>query len=410
MKILKNKLGFSLMELMITVAIGGVLSLVIADSFKKSQNLQSDMHRTSEVNNLIFSLTTELSRRAVCEINIPKSTALPTLPATTSLSQIVYKSGTPIITVGAGYGANISNIVSISYGGTASTTNAKLRKVILTVQYQVKQKVATTTTIPARKFEIPINIFVNNSGTVESCYSDGQTLLENAVQYSCQGRGAKFYPSVPNDTVYPYGHCEHEYEVQASTATTNVGVCPAGELLKLIDSSANKMVFKCSKLSTVAPLVQCPAWSYMTGIGSTGQAICTDIRTLFPANGIMYIKINGTAGILSMQTINCPANQILQFIDATGTPQCINPNLTYTCPAGQYVSGIDRLTLPAGQPICSYANNRNACGAGTYMSAIDAAGNVTCTQPIISGICSNIDSVVVGLDSGGNVICGQNQP
>jgi hypothetical protein len=312
-----------------------------------------------------------------------------------------------MIEAGKPYGASIQNIVSISYGGAASTsTKTNLRKVILTVAYQVKQKVVSAT-IPQRQFEIPINMYVDAAGNIDTCHSDTKDLIAKAVEASCKGNTSQYWPP---DVAMPYGHCEHEVIVLDS-AGTQVPACPVGELLQMVTEPANavppptgaKLTFKCSKLNTAGALPSCPAWSYMKGVGTDGSAICEDIRTIFPNTGVMTIQTGGTYVAMN---IGCPTNQVLQRLDpATGSPICVNPSINYPCPPGQYVQDINAL----GQANCAYAADRNVCLAPNFISAIDSAGNVTCSPPAFTGSCPG-DLVATGVDVYGNLICGLNQP
>jgi len=399
MKNLKKQSGFSLAELMVSLGIASAITLLVMSTIKLSSNTKKTLERTTEVNSLIQKVTAELSRKEVCEKNFKPNAPITTITPTAvpqNLVSITNKSGKAIITANTNYGELIRPITTITYSGVVSGNNPRLFKMNVVVGYQPVADSGQT--ITPKQFSIPINVFLDANGRIDTCYADIQSLLEKAVENSCQGNGATYYAK---DATYVYGHCEHEAEIRDSA--NNVALtCPAGELLQAVDVTTSnpdgKMIFRCAKFSTAT---SCPAWNYLKGVDTNGNAICEDIRTLFPASGFAVLR-NGT---YSVQNISCPAGQILQRIDASNNVVCVNPRLNYTCPVGQYVTGIDA----SGSPICSYASNQNACSAGYYMTRIDSVGNVTCALPALNGSCSG-NNVITGVDASGTVICSPNQP
>ncbi len=389
MKIIKKNFGFTLVEIMIALGIASALSIVILSAINQSMKVKGTLQRNGNVNNLIQLITSEMSRKDTCEVNF-KGLSLSPAPIKTNLT---FKNGSTIIQQNSSYGESITKINSIIITSSVSTTDPRLNKMLLSVTFQ--PKIVSGILPPTQRFDIPINVFLNAAGQIDTCYSDVQSLLENAVKFSCIGSGAKYYAK---DATYIYGHCEHEAEIKASNNSVVVGSCPVGELLQMIDTTSNKMTFKCAKLTTTTT---CPAWNYMKGINPDGSANCVDIRTLFPNSGFTTIR----SGVYSVQNIACPANQVLQYIDASGTIHCVNPRYNYTCPVGQYVTGIDA----SGTVQCSYSSNKNACTAGMFMTAINSIGDVVCNSTNLLGACAG-NTIVTGIDTSGNVICTLNQP
>lgn len=397
MKSRKLNLGFTLLELMVTLGIVSALLLVVMNGKKLAINSAGDLKRNNEINNLIQLLTSELSREEVCTKNFFNKPVV-----RVSISSIVNKSGNPIINQNSPYGDELS-ILAIDSSIASSTPTGSVfssaYKMNLTINYQPRAK--TTEIIPPSKFFIPINVFLVN-GFIKSCYSDIQSSLELAVQYACQGNGAKYYPP---DGAYKYGRCEHEIEIKRAdgsviTPVAGAFVCPAGQLLRNIDTSQNKMSFECG---TIGPgnTITCPAWSYLRGIKTDGTADCVDVRTIFASSGFVVFR----SGAFQIQNMSCDPNEILQSFNPDGSPHCVNPRLDYTCPVNKYVTGIDA----SGNAICSYSSNQNACAGGMHMISMDTLGNVTCDYGRLSSGCS-AGQVMTGIDGSAAAICAPNPP
>lgn len=402
-----NFKGFSLVEVMIGTGIASALVLVIVSSLKQTSGVKNNLQKSSDVNNLIQMITSELTRKEVCEANFKNLN-----PAAGTLTELVYKSGNRIIATSAPYGDFINNIVSITYGGAASPTIPRLFKMNVTVQYTPRPKPGVAAV--DKQFTIPVNVFLNNAGTVDTCYSDVQSLMENAVKFSCAGNGAKYYPK---GGIYPYGRCEHEAEIVNSLGAV-VTICPPGELVQLIDrvdvdldnindiqvATPRKMTFRCSKLTTQG--VVCNDWEYMKGIKDDGSADCVDLRTLFntSVSGTGVI-VSRSPGVYIAQVINCPANQILQRINAAGVPVCVNPRFTLACTPGQYAT-IDA----GGNPTCAFSTNSTACLPQRYIKQINAVGDVTCGDTMVLGASCPLTHGITAIDATGTAVCSPIQP
>jgi prepilin-type N-terminal cleavage/methylation domain-containing protein len=378
--------GFTMVELMTTLGIASVVIIVIINSHKSAMVATGDLHVSSEVNNLIQRMTSELSRAETCTKNFVGKP-----PTQASISSIKNKSGNANIIATGPYGNEI-NIDSISTSVDSVTTlssGSKNTMMNLVVNYTPHSK-------SQQKFVVPISVFMDNTGnTIKSCFSDLQFYLKQAVMYACKGNGAKWIPASGASDI---GSCEHVVELknEADTVQAPTGgtfLCPTGQFLQKVDASANQFTFKCASVSTTP----CGPWEYLESIGADGVSVCKDIRTLFNNSGIMVLQ----AGTYQTFSIACPTNKILQSITGAGTVNCVNPNLNYTCPANQFATGVDA----SGNVTCSYSTNSNVCNSGTtYITAIDSSGNVTCSTGALAGGC-NSSQVATGLDASGKMIC-----
>lgn len=402
-----NFKGFSLVEVMIGTGIAAALVLVIASSLKQTAGVKSGVQKSSDVNNLIQMLTSELTRKEVCERNFKGLN-----PVAGTLANLRNKYGKIIIATAAPYGDYINNISLISYNGAASPTIPRLFKMNLSVQYTPRPKPGVAAV--NKQFTIPINVFLDNAGNVDTCYSDVQSLMENAVKFSCAGNGAKYYPK---GGIYPYGRCEHEAELVDSLGAV-VTICPPGELVQLIDrvdvdlndindievATPRKMTFRCSKLNTQG--VVCNDWEYMKGIKDDGSADCVDLRTIFNSSvSGTGVIVSRSPGVYIAQVINCPANQILQRINAAGVPVCVNPRFTLACAPGQYAT-IDA----GGNPTCAFSTNSSACPAQRYIRQINAVGDVICGDTIVPGASCPLTHGITAIDATGAAVCSPIQP
>jgi len=415
-KTLKN--GFTLVELMVGAGISSALVLIIAGALKQGGSLTGDLKRTGEINALIQIITSELSRKEVCEKNF-KPGGVGVAPAAGALANIVNKSGVPIITQGAPYGEYIRNIPSIAYTFSAMAAPATKGSVInLTVTYTPKEKNGVAQ--PNKTFDIPINVFLNSAGTnVDTCFSDVESLMKIAVENACKGQGAKWYAYNAAFPQYPYGHCEHQVELLNAAnglVTPDVGtgdaLCPAGELLRLIDTTNNKMTFKCSKLETAVVNAagvytgtsECNSWSYMKGINADGSVNCEDLRTLFNTStgaGVMVARTSGPNVVYVAQPIACPANQILVQIKADGSILCMNPRLRKSCNPGEYLT----INVSLGDTSCVPVSNNTTCANGRFIKAINPDGSVICADTSIPGGPCPANNVITGIDATGTRIC-----
>jgi prepilin-type N-terminal cleavage/methylation domain-containing protein len=378
MKRIKNN-GFSLLEIMVAIGIFGTIFIVISSLQKSSLKTNKDLTVNSEVNKLIQQLTSQLNKQDICLANFSGKVIVRTLP------NVIDNRGTAIITAGQKFGDEITI-------GTINTTNGSIaNQMNLTVNYT---PLGSPT---AKKFVIPINVFLDSgTGLIKSCYSDLQSLLRLAVQYACQGNGARWIPATGSGI----GSCEHEVELRNASngvvpPVANGFVCPAGQFIQQVDTGtvAGKWIFRCSTVS----LGCTNAWEYLKGIDSSGNPICSDVRTLFSTTGFMVIQ----SGVFQAFPITCPAGQVLQTISGAGTVNCINPNFNYSCPVNKYVKGINA----DGSVNCQYSTDSNACAAGSsYIKAIDAAGNVTCGSGAPPNSCA-ASQYISGFDGSGNVIC-----
>lgn len=387
-----NSKGFSLAELMVSVGIVSVITVVIMNSQQVAVNATNEVASQTEINVLVQQLTTMLARKDACEKNF-NPTGTPTLSYTTiSMSGIKNQNGVNIITANQDYGKEIKILTIDAIPGAADQLN-------VTVRYQPRKSISKKYSNQDLKFIIPVNVFLDaGTAKINTCYSDVQSLLKTAVQNACQGNGARHLAGVGSSL----GSCEHQISLrnEADGIVAPVGnafICPAGQFLQRVDTGvagiAGQWVFRCATASTT----DCAAWEYLEGIDASGNKVCKDVRSLFVGTGLAVIR----NGVYTLQNLSCASNEVLRKIKPDGTLDCINPRLQYACPPNQYVEKTDG----AGGVTCKYYTNSNVCGGGTYIRSIDALGNVTCVSPAPPNSCAS-NQVITGIDASGYLICG----
>lgn len=406
-KILKNNLGFTLTEIMVGVGIMGVIATVIMNFQKQAVDTTKDLVIDSEINTMLQSVASQLNRKEVCELNFKGK---PVVQA--SITKILQRTT-------AGIDVNIlstvapdnkySNEITIT---AISTSNGSLANQLnLNVSYQVRSRAAQTLTVP-------INYYLDSgTGNILSCYSDLQFMLRKAVEYACQGNGARYIPPTGSGI----GSCEHEVELRDQVGTVvnvsaNSFLCPVGQFLQKIQDGtcsvapntnttstactaasgvwSPKMVFRCGSINST-----CNAWEYLKGYNADGTPQCQDLRQLFATSG--FIAIN-TSGTFVAYNISCASNEILRGINADGSPNCVNPEYNQNCPAGRYSTGVDG----SGNITCATPSASSACSGGTpFIKSINNNGVVTCQSGAPGGSCSPGSTVINGIDGSGNVTC-----
>ncbi len=405
---LKNKLGFTLTEIMVGVGIMGVISTVIMNYQKQAVNTSRDLVVDSEINSLLQNIASQLNRKEVCELNFKNKAVVQ--PTITKLIQR-NTSGVDINIINTAAPDNkYSNEITIT--GINTTNGSMANQMDLNVTYQVRNRAAQTLTIP-------INYFLDSgTGNILSCFSDLQFMLRRAVEYACQGNGARYVAPTGSGI----GSCEHEIELRNQAGTlVNISassyICPAGQFLQKIADGAcsvspstnltsaactaasgvwspNKMVFHCGSVTST-----CNAWEYLKGYNADGTPQCQDIRQLFATSGFMAINTSGT---YVTYNISCPSDQILKGINAAGSPICIDPEYSLNCPAGRYSQGVDG----SGNMICATPSASSVCSGGTpFIKSINNNGDVTCQSGAPGGSCTPGSTVINGIDASGNVTC-----
>ncbi|MFA6237012.1 MAG: type II secretion system protein [Bacteriovorax sp.] len=405
---IKNKKGFTIVELMTAIGILGALSVVVMYAQKSSINSTADLKTTSEVSNLIQTLTSELSRAETCTANFVTPPGPYTITRA-SIPAIYNKSGKPIISRMSTYGDEISiNEISSAPGADVSSTAGNFgTRMLLTVKYTTKIRDADNPApnpITIKSFAIPLNVFTvdgtrNPGSIIKSCFSDVRAMLEMAVKNACDTANSVYTAGIGG----ALGTCNSDFRVKNSAggniaAAANNYLCPAGEFLQKVTlaGASPTWTFQCVSANTA----NCPPWQYLTGFNTTtGAPICADLRNLTgwsAGTGIMVMQ----GGAYKLINITCPANQVLQGIAADGSANCWDPRQSMPCGTNQFLINIDYATRTK---VCGESITPAACGGGSFVTDINGDGSVSCKSGTFTN-CTNAQ-YISGTDGTPNTVC-----
>ena len=219
---IKNAKGFTLVEVMTALGIMSILVMVIMRAQQSAMTSTGDLRVTSEVNNLYQTLTTELSRVETCNANFQNKPNgyVPTF--------ITNKSGVKVIQNNTAYGQEI-DITTMAVTVAGNVWNLRVNYIP-----HLKDPITKVTVAP-RFFVIPITVYLDGAGSVKSCFSDVQSLIEKAIQNSCDTTNSVYTPGVGA----VLGTCNSDFVVKSSAAATvplvgSTYLCPAGEFLQKV--------------------------------------------------------------------------------------------------------------------------------------------------------------------------------
>lgn len=336
-KLLKNAVGFGLVEVLMAAGLAGGIALTVAKLSQDANRVTKTTETNNEINMMMNDVAYILSDKANCNASIPSGTAANGANIT-QIRRVV--SGTPQVVYSAGsqYGNNTFTISSMSTERIGATNDVRLVLNILR-----NNKVTTgSKTITKR---IPLKAVLAGAN-IDSCFSDTENIITAAAQAACQGNSARWDAAA--------GECHHDIVLSPAT-------CPDGQAPKQIDLTGGTATFTCQPISTTT----CPAGQYQTGFNAAGTPICASI----PCGVNQLIRKTGTdtfacidvpvtcamnqvlkqeSGAFVCRDAYCPANQYLRGFSSTGAADC-RALPTGTCPTDQYVTQVN----PDGSVNCA---------------------------------------------------------
>jgi prepilin-type N-terminal cleavage/methylation domain-containing protein len=395
----KNKKGFSLVEVMISIGIMSILTYIVMSGQQTAIKTIGEFKAKTEVDQLIQTLTSNLSRVDICTQNFAGKTI--SQASIASIIDVAKPTPNKIITRMSPYGQEII-IDEISTELNAAKNFAGTGTGGTQMQLRVKYRPNLKGTA-IENFVIPINVFTvdgtkNAASVIKNCFSDVRAMLEIAVRNACDTNNS-VYTAGSGSTL---GTCNSDFQVQnaASVAIAPSGsnyFCPAGQLLQKVaqGSTSPTWVYKC----VTVPTGSCTAWQYIESFDpTTGNVVCKDIRNLTTwaaGTGIMVVQ----SGVYKLINVSCPAGWVLQSISAAGSGNCVDPKISYACPVNQYVISINHAT---GQPVCGNVVTPTGCAGGSFVTALNSDGSVNCKSA--SSGCGG-GQYVSGINGAGDVVC-----
>lgn len=330
------------MQVLLTAGLAGGLALTVAklgkDSFKATQNINT----TTEINQAIQDISNILSDSASCNATIPAGS-----PVNTSISAI-RKSTETGTTVAYRVGPNVSNNGSFIITGMNTVPSATGVDLRVSIRKQNRDTIGGPEVIKT----IPLKAVVN-SGTIASCYSDIDSVVDAAVKAACNGNAA-FWDETARE-------CRHNIVVLT---------CPAGEVLRKTDPVNGEIVSECVPLFPAT--AACPQGSFISQINPDGSASCSPLRTTTTCSAGQYLKRINPTSVECVSFPSCGNQGILRRIDSD-TFSCIDFSVCIT--SNQYFAGLDS----AGNVICKNFPNET-CGPNSYIKEIRANGTIICGE------------------------------
>lgn len=371
--------GFSLLEVMVSMAIIGVLVAAVISQLRSSYTDSLNSGADTEINNITNKIISEIGDRATCVANFKNNPQVKS--DYTFLKDI---SGTHILDINVPITAGNGQVI-ISKIETRALSPASDNEMILVLSFQ--KKINESFFKSAIKREIPINTIMN-LGVIDYCFANFDLLVKTAVRASCNGNSAK----LDETQNLPYGLCIHK----------NIDrTCPLGQFMSAVGTDGSQAVFfTCTDITT-----GCPAGQFVTGYNTAGAPTCS-IALPSCTPGQLLVK---TAVGYSCTEINCtdaPPYNTMPYafggFSATGAANCHQINTSQNCGIDNFATTVDPIQgMVCNQP----AIVSKVCPAGQRIQGVDAAGNVSCVPFINLPFDCGASAAVSGVDAAGNVIC-----
>ncbi len=407
LKIVKNQLGFTIIEALISASVIGVIAVAVSSQFNFVSKARVASSGSSVVNNLRDKLIIALSNEETCTanlFNVSVTNADIATPIRDSMGNtIVVKNGFYGNSSSAGSSdlkADTVNVQSIA----TSINPLNAREVLLTVNFAKKS--GLTSLFSAREtFSMPLNVdtpggVIGAGSLITKCFSDATFSVATAIRLSCQGNSSYYDPNANP----PYGECLHKVQPTIlPTACPNgffmrkVGINLSGAAANTVNSKAFE--YECAPLKSLCPVGQVLKSTVGTGVNA-GKVVC-DWPVPRCAPGQLLVKSAGPNGsfICLQSDIACPGLQAVKRFNADGSVTCapfyppstcsglfitsITPGSVtcaatvsaINCPFGQFVKSFDANGVPS---CASWLNFPQDCAPGWAATGLTAAGNLTC--------------------------------
>lgn len=345
------KKGFSLAEVMVSVAILGVVIMATVSQLQLSSKSATDMAADAEINNVTNKIISAIGATSVCVHNFQGE-----------LQDAVYTSivdinGAPLIQENSTIGTSGGEL-KVSRIETKKTSDNEM---VLILSFQKKKFGLGSFFLTGPKREIPINTILQGaSGSpIDYCFANYDLVIKTSIQQSCKGNSSFYNP----DSNPPYGACEHVVKPLACTT--------AGQFLKSVTTVNGAVEFTCGKLTE-----DCPEGQAVQGFDSNGQVKCEYIFKTCAA-GEVIMKVGGQH---VCRKLDCgPSTQLnlsaFRGFDASGNLLCTPITTAATCPNGQYATQISS----TGTVTCSTSPFQGGtCPVGKYINGINSDGTVKC--------------------------------
>lgn len=396
MRSLKQQ-GFTLAEIMVTIAVLGVLSMIVINQSQLLGSSKRDANERAIINAIYDKLSIELARQQTCAAS-PSTNFYGKLINNPDVTfPITDSTGTTIITKGGVYGVQSGAVVTANAASSQNGVTVNLIKTYpgattseMTLEVRFGKKTDFTGALSTlfrgeQRIYLKLNVIPDplSPTLVKYCFNDATSSVTAAIRSTCVGNGGTF--EEPTVTP-PYGRCVYE-----DTAQT----CPAGKYISKVQMTNGKIVTTCSALTSTCSTAGQVVYSYNTN----GTPNC-DWPLPKCGPGKIIVKSSSGPYVCSNTDTGCSGLYAIQSFNTDGTVQC-QPYYSYmTCGSG-YVTAVGPGTISCS----SGAVNPVTCGAGQFISGTNSNNQPVCSNYINLGATCPAGQAATGFDSNGNIVC-----
>ena len=238
-----NQKGFSLVEVMLVLAISSILGVVVMQTMRDSANAMAFSEAKFEEQELARQIQSNLIYKPGCEVNLGTKVLGPV--NATELEKVFDFAGNDLFekgqTVGnsikiTGFEFNIKPEAIAGYNAIRAAWPADQTYYMLDAEFKIKtQKLKTTLGAKEVVRTIPVRVKIDASSTVRECFSTSDAADYTAMSNFCQQMGGTLDANL-NRCVF----------AQSCAATTPEQMIPA----KCVDEKVNALVAEIGKLSS----------------------------------------------------------------------------------------------------------------------------------------------------------------
>ena len=390
-----SQAGFTLMEIAVTGALLGILSLGIINQMSMVNSSKIVSNESAIINNLTDQIAVALSNEKTCAN--PVNFGGQNITRTFVAGQALYASDgiTEIIKKGSTYGAHVvggstlaaSNANSVTVMDIKTSPNAtNPNEMNLQIIFS-KRGGITSGFVKQQAVNLPIIIIRDATLTkVKFCFNDLTNSIASAIRLSCTGANS-FYDPTANA---PYGGCKTEVDGTS---------CPNDQYINQIKYDAtlgvNKLVHACAPFQASCAI----AGQVITSFNASGTVNCGwPLPNCNP--GDLMMKKNTGEYVCIPTGAGCAGLHAIKSFNSDGTISCFKYWLPNTC-VGKLMTSMSA----DGSITCSDSVRPVTCGVGEYISSFTAAGVGVCSRFITYPFNCPANQGITGLDVNGTPTC-----
>ncbi|MBF0314698.1 MAG: hypothetical protein HQK52_14855 [Oligoflexia bacterium] len=364
-KLLRNLLGFSLVEIMIATSLMGGLTLALMQITKNQNVSMKRLESSSE----IITTKTLIENMLLDENACLKTMGTNPLTNGMTFSAIKDKNNVNFITVGAPI-ANVITVESIQLLFVGTPVANEFNNMTLKITFKHISSILTNSKIPK---DLTLRVRVDSSNVVTDCFSDLDNAILTAKQEVCSNFGGT--PEVGTDKcILPISTSipGDDYNVAAVNYVQSNYVPKIGSGGFIVNNGSIDVNNGSIDVN-----------SGNVNVTSGGVCIDGNCRTTFANQACANTQVArglNSSGTLQCASADCPTNQLFQGYNADGTPRCVLINNS-NCGANTYVQSYNQSTQTV---VCAPITIANCGTANKYLHRADAGGFSCGDVPLIA--------------------------